>query len=117
MKDGGTGVLVIQHPLLVDYIHGWLNQEAGRDGAGYFTHHLDRIGAPRPAGKNGPRFGLVVYSQYMDKTQMNTYPKDTLFATKWEEVIKILQERHKGDARVAVYPCGGNQHEQIELDG
>lgn len=116
VKDGGTGVLVIQHPLLVDYIHGWLNQEAGRNGAGYFTQ-LDRIGATPPAGKNGPQFGLVVYSQYMDKTQMNTYPKGTLFATKWEEVVKILQERHKGDARVAVYPCGGNQHEQIELDG
>jgi hypothetical protein len=105
-------VLVIQHPLLVDYIHGWLNQGAGRDGAGYFTQ-LDRIGARQPAGAAG----LVVYSQYLDKTQMNTYPKGTLFATKWEEVVKILQQRHKGDARVAVYPCGGNQHEQIELDG
>jgi hypothetical protein len=53
----------------------------------------------------------------MDKTLMNSYPGGTLFATKWEEVIKILQQRHKGDARVAVYPCGGNQHEQTELDG
>ena len=116
VKAGGTGVLIIQHPLLVDYIHGWLNQGAGRDGTGYFTM-LDRRAAPQPSGTAGPKFGLVVYSQYMDKTLKNSYPEGTMFATRWEEVIKLLQQRHKGDARVAVYPCGGNQHEQIELDG
>ena len=116
VKDGGTGVLIVQHPLLVDYIHGWINQGAGRDGTGYFSM-LDHRAGPQPAGTEGPKSALVVYSQYMDKTLMNSFPEGTLFATKWEEVIKILQERHKGDARVAVYPCGGNQHEQIELDG
>jgi len=116
VKEGGTGVLIVQHPLLLDYIHGWINQGQGRDGTGYFTM-LDRRNAPRPSAAKRPNSGLVVYSQYMDKTLKNAYPVGTLFATKWEEAIKILQERHKGDARVAVYPCGGNQHEQIELDG
>jgi preprotein translocase subunit SecD len=62
--------------------------------------------------------GLIVYSQYMNRTLMNNYPPPAQFATKWEEVIKILQERHKGDSvRVAVYPYGGMQHQEIELDG
>jgi nickel-dependent lactate racemase len=120
VKEGGTGVLIIQHPLLVDYIQGWSNNNAGRDGSGYFSLLERRIGLGGPqldVGTGGPKSGLIVYSQYMDKTLMNAYPKDTLFATRWEEVIKILLERHKGDARVAVYPCADNQHEQAELDG
>jgi hypothetical protein len=119
VKEGGTGVPIIQHPLLLDYIHGWINEGAGRDGAGYFTllNRRTGLGGPQLGGAEGPKSDLVVYSRYMDKTLMNAYPEGTLFATKWEEVIKILQPRHKGGARVAVYPCGGNQHEQIELDG
>ena len=88
----------------------------GRNGTGYFTM-LDRRNTPPPNATAGSKSVLVVYSQYMDKTLKNSYPQGTLFATKWEEVGKILLERHKGDARVAGYPCGGNQHEQIELDG
>jgi len=49
---------------------------------------------------------------------MNNYSQGTYFATKWEDVIKILKERHKGNSvRVAVYPYGGMQHQEIELDG
>jgi hypothetical protein len=46
---------------------------------------------------------------------MNTYTSDTQFAATWAEVIRLLQQRHKGDARVAVYPYGGLQHQEIGL--
>jgi hypothetical protein len=49
---------------------------------------------------------------------MNNYAGTTFFATKWEEVIKYLREKHKGTSvQVAVYPYGGMQHQEIELDG
>jgi hypothetical protein len=54
----------------------------------------------------------------MDRNLMNNFPPGTHFATKWEEVIKVLKERHKGTGvQVAVYPYGGMQHQEIELDG
>ena len=48
---------------------------------------------------------------------MNGCPPGTQFAATWAEAIGLLQQRHKGDARVAVYPYGGLQHEEIPLDG
>ena len=33
------------------------------------------------------------------------------------DVIKILQERHKGTVQVAVYPYAGIQQQEIDLDG
>jgi len=118
VKDGGTGVLIIQHPILNEYIHGQGNYGSGQGGSGYFSQLARRRGPPSPqrGGRGGPSSGLIVYSQYMDKTLSSSYGPGTLFATRWEDVIKMLQERHKGDARVAVYPVGGNQNEQIEPD-
>jgi hypothetical protein len=46
----------------------------------------------------------------------NNYPPATRFAAKWDEVIQILRERHKGQARVAVYPYAGLQEEELPLD-
>jgi hypothetical protein len=61
--------------------------------------------------------GLIVYSQYLDQNMKNNYSRGTHFVKKWEDVIKILKERHKGDSvRVAVYPYGGMQHQEIALD-
>jgi len=60
--------------------------------------------------------GLIVYSQYLTRTMTNNYPPATRFAAKWDEVIQILRERHKGQARVAVYPYAGLQEEELPLD-
>jgi nickel-dependent lactate racemase len=112
VREGGTGVLIIQHPLGLDPVH-YLNQRlGGRTVASYFEQTARRRNAPLP--KNS---GLIVYSQYMDRQQMNTFPRATAFASTWEQVIRLLQERHQGEARVAVYPYGGMQHQEIELDG
>ena len=111
VREGGTGVLIIQHPLGLDPVHYLSQRTAGRDGSSYYQMVTRRLNATPPRGT-----GLIVYSQYMDRQQMNTFPRATTFASKWEEVIDLLRARHKGDATVAVYPYGGMQHQEIELD-
>jgi nickel-dependent lactate racemase len=112
IKPGGTGVLIIQHPQTLDPIHFLNNRSASQRGGNWFQSR-NRMG---PGGL-GENTGLIVYSQYMDRNLMNNYPAGTHFATKWEEVIKVLKERHKGTGiQVAVYPYGGLQHPEIELD-
>jgi len=47
---------------------------------------------------------------------MNKFPRATQFAYTWDDVLKQLRARHKGDAVVAVYPYGAIQHSQTQLD-
>jgi len=126
-KDGGTGVLIIQHPLALDPIHFLNNRSASRSGMSYYLATSRRIAGGMAGGRGGrgpggrgpaKNLGLIVYSQYMTRSLMDNYAGTTRFATKWEEVVKILKERHQGSGvRVAVYPYGGMQHQEIELDG
>lgn len=112
LREGGTGVLIIQHPLGLDPIH-WLGARAsGKNGATTFDMMEQHRKSKLPGGT-----GLVVYSQYLTRMMMNNYPPETRFATKWDEVVAILRDRHKGGARVAVYPYGGIQEEDTPLDG
>jgi nickel-dependent lactate racemase len=112
VREGGTGVLIIQHPLGLDPVHYLNTRTTGRDGSSYFQLAERRRNAPLPRNSS-----LIVYSQYLDRQLMNTFPRATAFAHRWEDVIRLLQERHKGDPRVALYPYGGMQHQEIELDG
>jgi nickel-dependent lactate racemase len=112
VREGGTGVLIIQHPLTLDPVHFLNNRAASRSGMSYYQTTAYRLAGPLPRNT-----GLIVYSQYLSRRLMNNYPSATHFASKWEDVIKILQQRHEGDARVAVYPYGGMQHQELELDG
>jgi len=120
-RDGGTGVLIIQHPLGVDPVHYLNNKLAGRGGATQFDMLNRRLtGGPGDAGR-GPRKKTtkIVYSQYMTRNmRSSTQPGGaTIFCEKWEDVIAKLQELHPGDPTVAVYPYAGMQHQEIELDG
>jgi hypothetical protein len=116
IKEGGTGVQIVQHPLGTDTVHYLHNGEAGRGGASYFDVAARQLARPL-GGKGAPgNIAQIVYSQYTDRTQMNFYPRGTQFCNKWADVIRILQERHKGTVQVAVYPYGGLQHEELELD-
>jgi hypothetical protein len=47
---------------------------------------------------------------------MLSFPPETMFAWHWEDVVGKLQERHKADSRVAVYPYATLQHEEWDLD-
>jgi len=112
VREGGTGVLIVQHPLALDPIHYLNNRVAGLDGSTYFDLTTRRLN-----GQNPKNTALIVYSKYTDRSQINNYPRNTKFCDQWEDVIKILQSLHKGSVRVAVYPYGGMQHQEIELDG
>jgi nickel-dependent lactate racemase len=111
-KEGGTGVLIIQHPLTLDPIHFLNNRTMSRMSANYYEMTQRRVEAKMPENS-----GLIVYSQYLDQNMKNNYSRGTYFVTKWEDAIKVLKERHKGTSvRVAVYPYGGMQHQEIALD-
>ena len=110
IKPGGTGVLIIQHPLTLDPIHFLNNRSSSRSGTSWF--------ASRNRSTRYMDIRLYRYLQYLSQNLRNNYPATTQFATQWEEVIKMLKERHKGTGvQVAVYPYGGMQHQEIELDG
>jgi len=110
LREGGTGVLVIQHPQGLSAWH-FLNERLfGHAGQTHFD---------MPGGWSEglmPNRRLIIFSQYLDKQQMNHFPAGTLFAWKWEEVLAHLGTLHKSDARVAVYPYACIQHEEIDLD-
>lgn len=110
LREGGTGVLILQNPQGLSAWHFLGERHRGKNNHTYFEL-LAAPPQPLPAGVQ-----LIVYSQYLDKQQMVKYPRNTLFAFTWDEVIRQLQARHKGDARVAVYPCGAIQHSQTQLD-
>ncbi|MGA2269305.1 MAG: lactate racemase domain-containing protein [Bryobacteraceae bacterium] len=121
VRDGGTGVLIIQHPLGVDPVHYLNNRLAGRGGATQFDMLSRRLtGGRGGAGRDGPqkKTNLIVYSQYLTRNMRNSTQRGaTTFCEKWEDVIAKLKELHPGDPTVAVYPYAGMQHQEIELDG
>jgi hypothetical protein len=57
-----------------------------------------------------------VYSQYLIRNMKNSYPAATHYASKWDEVIQILRQRHPGSPHVAVYPYAGMQEQELALD-
>lgn len=115
VRDGGTGVLIVQHPLGIDPVHYLNNRLAGRGGATQFDLTARRIGGGR--GGNQKQSNLIVYSQYLTRNLRNNYRTGTFFCDRWEDVIAKLKELHPGDPKVAVYPYAGKQHQEIELDG
>ena len=102
IKSGGTGVLIIQNPPGPDPIHFLNNRTASRSGMSWFQTR-NRMGGFGGRGGQEQNIGLIVYSQYMSRNIMSSYPASTKFATKWEEVIKFLKERHR--ARASRWPC------------
>jgi lactate racemase len=118
-RPGGTGVLIVQHPLGLDPVHYLNNRLAGRSGATQFDLTARRVGslgrggsAPQAAQSN-----MIVYSQYLSRNMQNSYRTGTFFCDKWADVIAKLKQLHPGDPKVAVYPYAGMQHQEIELDG
>jgi nickel-dependent lactate racemase len=112
LRDGGTGVLIAQNPVTMESVH-YLHQKVRGEKIHSYWQEVEARIQPRPRGNSG----LIVYSQYVDRLMTSSYGPGTMFASTWAEVIQLLQKRHKSDARVAVYPYGGLQHEEVDLDG
>ncbi|MBZ5625830.1 MAG: lactate racemase domain-containing protein [Acidobacteriia bacterium] len=117
VRDGGTGVMVVQHPLGLDPVHYLNNRLAGRSGATQFDLTARRTSGGRGGRGNAKQANMIVYSQYLTRNMRNNYRTGTFFYDKWEDVIAKLRELHPGDPKVAVYPYAGMQHQEIELDG
>jgi lactate racemase len=119
VRDGGTGVVIVQHPLGVDPVHYLNNRLAGIHGATQFDLTERRLLGGRPGSRaNQKKTNTIIYSQYLTRNMMNNYKTGTFFCDKWEQVVAKLQELHPGDSnKVAVYPYAGMQHQEIELDG
>jgi hypothetical protein len=115
VRDGGTGVVIVQHPLGLDPVHYLNNRLAGLSGASHFDLTARRIAGTQ--GANAKKVNTIVYSQHLTRNMRNNYRAGTVFCDKWEDVVAKLRELHPGDAKVAVYPYAGMQHQEIELDG
>ena len=114
VRDGGTGVLIVQHPLGLDPVHYLNNRLAGSSGATQFDLTARRVSGGR---SNARKTNLIVYSQYLTRNMKNNYRSGTFFCDRWADVIARLKELHPGDPKVAIYPYAGMQHQEIELDG
>jgi hypothetical protein len=114
VRDGGTGVLIVQHPLGLDPVHYLNNRLAGRSGATQFDLTARRVSGGR---SNARKTNLIVYSQYLTRNMKNNYRSGTFFCDRWADVVARLKELHPGDPKVAIYPYAGMQHQEIELDG
>jgi hypothetical protein len=70
------------------------------------------------ARKPRPNQTVIVYSQYLDERSMRypQFPAGAVPARTWDDVVAQLRARHKGDARVAVYPYCAVQHVEAGLD-
>ena len=112
LREGGTGVLIVQNPLGLEPVH-WLNERVnGRGGTTFYD--LEGKQSRSHLARNK---GLIVYSQYLTRDMMLNYPPQTRFVSKWDDVIQTLREKYKGQVRVAVYPYAGVQEPDIGLDG
>jgi hypothetical protein len=110
LRDGGTAVLIIQNPHVMTSWNYWNESVAYRNGRTYW----DVLEARKPR----PNSTVIVYSQYLDERSMRypQFPAGAIPARTWDEVIAQLRVRHKGDARVAVYPYCAIQHVEAGLD-
>ena len=112
VKENGTGVLIVQHPLALDPIHYLNNKLAGRGGANYFDLADRKLKGGHPRNS-----ALIVYSQYTNRTQRNSYPPILTSAISGRMSSRSSRTVTRAMQKVAVYPYAGMQHQEIELDG
>jgi nickel-dependent lactate racemase len=108
VREAGTGILVLQHPVGMMSWHYLYPRYSGKG---------DPLAVLTPRSAAARKYQLIVYSQYMQKAQESMFPPGAIFATRWEEVVNALLARHKTASRVAVYPYGCLQHTEVDLDG
>jgi nickel-dependent lactate racemase len=109
LRDGGSAVLIAQHPDAMSTIH-YLSERRGYDGHAYWETMASDRNPVRQAGQ------LIVFSQYMQKRDVNRISaKHVRLAQSWDEVVQLLGRHHGAEARVAIYPYAAIQHQEVEL--
>lgn len=113
LKEGGSVVLIDQHPMGKAAWH-YVEQLVyfQRAGGNYFKHRTMR----RKQFPQARQF--LWYSQYLQARELDMLdvPAETIGVRTWAEVIERLAREHKGDVEVAVYPYAGIQHGIATLD-
>jgi nickel-dependent lactate racemase len=102
VRDGGSVVLVAQHPDSQSTLH-YLNERWNYEGHPYWEVMAeDQNPVPQAAQ-------LIVLSQYLQKRDVNAISAKHVHAVRsWDEVLKT-------EARVAIYPYANMQHPEIDL--
>lgn len=102
LKEGGTMVLISNTPegQVTHYLYGKFGKKLG--GRGW-----------EPVAPNSRIGKFIVYSPYKEVDPLlpieNTMEK-ILWVETWAEVLRELKVSHKGDVKVAVYPCAEIQY-------
>jgi nickel-dependent lactate racemase len=109
LRDGGSAVLIAQHPDAMSTFH-YLNERWRYQGHPYWEA-LDL--KDNPVSQAGQ---LIVFSQYMQKRDENKISaKYARLARTWDEVLTLLQKHHRTAAKVVIYPYAAIQHREVEL--
>lgn len=110
LRDGGTAVLIMQHPMGLQSWH-YLDERWDYDPRPYYeTAHTSRW-TPKQAGQ------LVVYSAYVQARDKVHFPPDAIYTRTWADTLAVIRRAHRDSARVALYPYAGIQHPPADLDG
>jgi nickel-dependent lactate racemase len=109
LREGGSAVLIAQHPDAMSTIH-YLQERWQYRGHPYWElMEMDN----KPVDQAGQ---LIVFSQYMQKRDVNRISaKHVHLARTWDDVLGLLGKHHHTDARVAVYPYAAIQHHEVDL--
>jgi len=109
LREGGTGVLIIQHPEGLQSWH-YAHERWDYDARPFYeTAHPSRWDV-KQAGQ------FIVYSGYFQMRDKVEFPARTIFTRTWADTVAAIQKNHR-EARVALYPYAGIQHVPGDLDG
>jgi len=109
LRDGGSAVLIAQHPDAMSTFH-YLGERWNYSG----RPHWEAAEAGEKPVEQAAQ--LIVMSQYMHKKDVaRISAKHVKLARTWDEVLKLLNKHHGSSARVAIYPYAAIQHPELDL--
>jgi nickel-dependent lactate racemase len=109
LRDGGSVVLIAQHPDAMSTMH-YLGERWSYNG----QPHWDLIeSAQKPVSQAAQ---LIVFSQHMHKRDVDQISaKHVRLARSWDDALDLLKKNHRAEANVVVYPYANIQHEETDL--
>ena len=109
LRDGGSAVLIAQHPDALTTMH-YLNERR------YYLGHRKWDNPESKKRTVQQASQIIVFSQYMQKRDIDQLGSKRLhLARSWDVVLELLKKEHRTDSLVAVYPYAGIQHPEVDL--